>query len=161
MKCQARLEEYLRQNTVPYDVEQHRTAFTAQELAQAEHIPGKTVAKVVVARADGNMTMFVLPATYMLEYARAAEVTGSREVSLCGEGELAAAFPDCEVGAMPPFGNLYGLPVYVDRHLAEDESIVFAAGTHATTIRMLYADYQRLVTPRVEEIGRSRAVYAS
>lgn len=161
MKCQAQLEAYLREHQVPYDVEQHVTAFTAQELAQAEHIPGKTVAKVVVVRVGGQLTMFVLPATTILDFHRIGQVAGTSDVKLAGEEELARAFPDCEIGAMPPFGMLYGMPVYVDERLAEDDSIVFPAGTHSTAIRVRYADFERLVSPHVADVGRPRAVYTA
>jgi Ala-tRNA(Pro) deacylase len=161
MECQARLETYLGEHHVPYDVQQHRTAYTAQELAATEHVPGKTVAKVVIGRADGRLAMFVLPAPVKLDYDRAARAVGVAKVELAGENELRAAFPDCEVGAMPPFGNLYGVPMCVDTHLAEDEFIVFAAGTHTTTIKVRYADYERLVLPHVEELGSLRPAFSA
>ena len=161
MQCQQRLEQYLRAHQVAYEVEQHRTAFTAQEVAQVEHIPGNTVAKVVVAHADKRLIMFVLPATSMLDYERAARIAGSTTVHLANEGELRAVFPDCELGAMPPFGNLYDTPVYVDKQLTDDEFITFAAGTHTTTIKLRYADYQRLVSPVVGDLGRLRPAFSA
>lgn len=161
MKCQARLEQYLREHSVPYEVEQHHPAFTAQEIAQAEHISGRTVAKVVIATADETRMMFVLPATEIVDFTKAAAVTHTHHVSLVGEADLAAAFPDCEVGAMPPFGNLYDMSVYVDTQLAAEELIVFPAGSHSTTIRMRYTDFENLVLPEVGAFGRARAVYAS
>ena len=147
MSCKEKLEAHLRENAVPFEVHHHPPAYTAQRVAQAEHVSGRTVVKVVMAFADGKMVMLALPATRHVDLAKAAEAAGSREVRLAHEEEFAATFPDCEVGAMPPFGNLYGIPVYVDAELAKDESIVFNAGTHEDTIHMKYADFERLVKP--------------
>jgi Ala-tRNA(Pro) deacylase len=153
MQSKERLEAYLREHQVPYQEQQHARAFTAQDVAATEHIPGKLVVKVVIAFADGKMVMLALPASYRVDFARAGEALGAREVRLASEAELHAAFPDCEVGAMPPFGNLYQLPVYVDRHLAEDETIVFPVGTHTETMRLRYTDFARLVNPTVVEFA--------
>src|SRR3989304_5104016 len=153
MKCKERLEAYRRENKVPFQVQHHPQAFTAQEIAASEHIPGKLLAKVVMVLADGKMVMLALPAPYRVDLAKAAAVLGAKEVRLAREEEFAAAFPDCEVGAMPPFGNLYDVPVYVDKALVEDDTIVFNAGTHTDTISMKYADFERLVKPRVAEFA--------
>ncbi len=153
MNCKDRLEAYLRENKVPFQVQHHPVAYTAQEIAASEHVPGKMLAKVVVVFADGKMVMLALPAPYRVDLAKAAGVLGAKAVRLAHEEEFAAAFPDCEVGAMPPFGNLYGLPVYVDKALAEDETIVFQAGTHTDTVSLKYADFQRLVKPSVAEFA--------
>ena len=153
MKCKDRLEAYLRENKVPFQVQHHPKAFTAQEIAASEHIPGKMLAKVVIVFADGKMAMLALPAPYRVDLAKASALLGAKEVRLAREEEFAAAFPDCEVGAMPPFGNLYDLSVYVDKALAEDESIVFNAGTHTDTMSMSYADFERLVRPTVAEFA--------
>jgi Ala-tRNA(Pro) deacylase len=147
MSCKDKLEDYLREQSVPFEVHHHPPAFTAQRVAQAEHVGGKTVVKVVMAFADGRMVMLAVPAPRRVDLAKAAQAAGAREVRLAHEEEFAAAFPDCDVGAMPPFGNLYGIPVYVDAELTEDESIVFNAGTHEDTIHMKYADFDRLVEP--------------
>ena len=155
MICKERLEAYLREQQVPFQVQQHRLAYTAQDVATIEHIPNTLMAKVVIVFADGTLTMLVLPASHRVDLTQVGPATGAKEVFLAGEREIAIAFPDCEVGAMPPFGNLYGVPVYVDRLLAEDETIVFQAGTHTDTISMTYADYAQLVRPRVVELGRS------
>lgn len=153
MKCKERLETYLRENQVPYQVQHHPTAYTAQEVAAREHIPGRMLAKVVIVLADGKMTMLTLPAPCRVDFAKAAAVLGVKEVRLAREDEFAAAFPDCSVGAMPPFGNLYDLPVYVDRTLTDDETIVFQAGTHTDTMSIRYADFERLVKPRVADFA--------
>jgi Ala-tRNA(Pro) deacylase len=149
MNCKDRLEGYLREDQVSFETHHHPTAFTAQEVAASEHTPGKMVVKVVMVLADGELAMLAMPAPYQADLDRVAEVLGATEVRLAHEEEFAPAFPDCEVGAMPPFGNLYGLPVYVDEALAEDETIVVQAGTHTDTIRLKYADFERLVRPTV------------
>ncbi len=154
MQCKEKLENYLREHQVSFQTQQHARAFTAQDVAASEHVPGKMVAKVVVVFADGKMVMLVLPASYRVDFAQAGTALEARQVRLAGEAELGAAFPDCEVGAMPPFGNLYHLPVYVDKRLAEDESIVFPVGTHTETMRLAYADFARLVNPVVAEFAR-------
>ena len=141
------IETYLRKNHVAYAVQHHPVAFTAQQVAEAEHVPGKYVAKVVVGLADGEPVMFALPATRRVDFSEAAMVVGAEHVRLADERELATLFPNCELGAMPPLGTLYGVPVYVDGSLARDREIVFQAGTHAATIRMRYDDFARVVHP--------------
>jgi len=147
------VETLLRERHVPYELHHHPPAFTAQHLAAAEHVPGKMVAKVVIAFADERMLMLVLPATAKVNLMKLAEVTGTENVRLAREDEFAAVFADCEVGAMPPFGNLYNLPVLVDRSLAEDEQIIFQAGAHTDTIKMSYADFAQIVHPLVADLG--------
>ena len=149
MTCKERLEAYLREQRVSFTIQHHRAAYSAQDVAAIEHVPGKLVAKVVMAFADGKLVMLVLPASYRVDLVQAGTAIGAKSVYLAGERELAVAFPDCEVGAMPPFGNLYHVPVYVDQALAQDETIVFQAGTHTDTITMRYADFTRLVKPSV------------
>lgn len=153
MQCKDRLEAYLRDNRVPFQVQHHPLAYTAQEVAASEHIAGRLLAKVVIVFADGKTVMLVLPAPSRVDRARAAAVLGASEVRLAKEREFAATFPDCEPGAMPPFGNLYNLPVYVDRALTEDETIYFQAGTHTDTMSLKYADFARLVNPTVAEFA--------
>ena len=153
MNCKERLEAYLRENKVPFQIVHHPLAYTAQEVAAAEHVPGKMLAKVVMVFGDGKLAMLALPAPQRVDLSKAAAVLGAREVRLAHEQEFVAAFPDCEVGAMPPFGNLYDLPVYVDKALAEDEEIVFQAGTHTDTMTLKYADFERLAKPKVAEFA--------
>jgi Ala-tRNA(Pro) deacylase len=153
MKCRERLESYLRQQQVAFDVQQHRTAYTAQEVAETEHIPGRLVAKTVVAWADGQLVLLVLPASLQVELARLNAALGAKATRFAHEAEFIDAFPDCEVGAMPPFGNLYDLPVYTDKSLTEDEVIVFPAGTHTETMSLRYADYAQLVKPTIVEFA--------
>ncbi len=149
MECKEKLEVYLREQQVPFEMQQHRRVYTAQEVAESEHIAGKRLAKVVLIWADGKMTMLVLPASYRVDVEHVGQVIGAAHVRLAHEEELAVAFPDCEVGAMPPFGNLYDLLVYVDPALAEEETIVIQAGTHTDTMSLAYADFARLVNPTV------------
>lgn len=157
MKCRERLESYLRQQQVSFDVQQHHTAYTAQEVAQTEHIPGKLVAKSVVVWADGQLILLVLPATYRVDLARLNAAIGATVTRFAHEEEFSDTFPDCEVGAMPPFGNLYDLPVYVDKSLTTDETIVFPAGSHTETMSLRYDDYARLVEPTIIEFATRKA----
>jgi Ala-tRNA(Pro) deacylase len=153
------LEQYLRENQVAFQTQHHPTAYTSQAVAESGHIPGKLLAKVVLVVADGELVMLALPAAHRVDMAHAAEALGAREVRLADEAEFADTFADCDLGAMPPFGNLYGLPVYVDATLAEDETIYFQAGTHTDTMSLEYADFARLVQPSVADFARhARAV---
>jgi Ala-tRNA(Pro) deacylase len=149
VQCKDRLEDYLRENGVPFEVQHHARAVTAQEVAATEHIPGKMFAKTVMVLANQEMVMLVLPAPHHVNPEKAAQELGAKEVHLADEERFEDTFPDCEVGAMPPFGNLYGVPVYVDEALAEDETVVFRAGTHTDTMSVRYADLERLVEPTV------------
>ncbi|MBI3970086.1 MAG: YbaK/EbsC family protein [Chloroflexi bacterium] len=153
MDCKDRLEAYLREQQVPFQVQHHPLAYTAQEVAAVEHVPGRMVAKVVVAYADDRPAMLALPAPYRVNIEQVRSMLGTKQVRLAREDEFMTLFPDCEVGAMPPFGNLYNVPVYVDRALAADETIVFQAGTHTDTMSLKYADFERLVKPTVAEFA--------
>ncbi len=155
MECRERLEEYLRENVVPFEVQHHPRAITAQEVAATEHVPGQMLAKVVMVLADGEMVMLTLPAPYQVDLEKVGKLLGAEEARLAEEEEeeFEGAFPDCEVGAMPPFGNLYDLPVYVEEALAEDETIFFRAGTHTDTMSVRYADFEQLVEPTVAEFA--------
>lgn len=148
-----KLEAYLRESKVPFEVHHHPLAYTAQSVAESEHVPGKMVCKVVVALADGKMVMLALPAPYRVDLGKAAEALAAKDLRLAHEDEFAATFPDCDVGAMPPFGQMYNVPVYVDKTLTEDDRIMFQACTHTDTIAMAYADYERLAKPRVVDIA--------
>jgi Ala-tRNA(Pro) deacylase len=152
-----RLRELLEKEKVWYEHEVHRTAYTAQEVAAEEHVPGKMVAKTVVIKVDDHFALAVLPASARTNFARLKAALGAKEVRLASELEFTGLFPDCEVGAMPPFGNLYGVPVYVDTSLTSDDEIVFNAGTHQDTIRMKYADFERLALPTVFPFVLARA----
>jgi len=149
MKCRERLEVYLREHQVPYQLQHHTQAFSAQKIAASEHIPGKMVAKTVIVRADDHMIALVLPSTYLVDLKKIQAALGAREIRLAHEAEFVATFPDCEVGTMPPFGNLYGIPVYVEKRLSEEETMVFPVGTYTETMSLNYADFERLVHPTV------------
>ena len=152
--CTTRLERYLAREGVPFRELTHTTAYTAQKLAEVEHIPGKAVAKVVVAHGDHGPCLLLLPASYKVDLPRAAGALGIKHLELAEEREFMRLFPDCEVGAMPPFGNLYEMPVYVDQSLADDTNITFPAGSHEMTITISYADFARLVRPVVARFAR-------
>lgn len=147
MKCKERLAEYLSQHGVPFKAMSHPTAYTAQEVAAAQGVSGKQLAKVVIVKADDRPVMLVLQASAMVDLRKAAQMLGAKSLVLAREGDFADLFPDSEVGAMPPFGNLYNVPVYVDEGLAAQEEIVFAVGTHTDTFRVRYADFARLASP--------------
>ena len=153
MECRERLEDYLRGNGVPFEMQHHPKTIPAQEVAATEHIPGRMLAKVVMVVADGEMVMLSLPAPYQVDLEKVGKMLGAGEVRLADEEEFESAFPDCEVGAMPPFGNLYDLPIYVEEGLGEDETIFFRAGTHTDTMSVRYADYEQLVEPTVAEFA--------
>jgi Ala-tRNA(Pro) deacylase len=154
MSCIATLETYLHEHQVHYTVQHHPPAFTAPAVAASEYLPAMMMAKVVVVVADEALVMLVLPANYRVDMALLYAILGVRKVHLADERALAPTFPDCEVGAMPPFGNLYGMPVYVAEQLATLRHIVFQAGTHTDTIEIAYADFARLVQPAVADFAR-------
>lgn len=149
MAILSKLREFLDRQKVPYEVLTHRQAFTAQEVAQAQHVHGADLAKVVMLRSGGQFLMAVLPAPQRVDLDRARVAIGKPDLLLATEQEFQGLFPQCEAGAMPPFGNLYGLPVYVDQTLTRDKEIVFNAGTHTQTVKMKYADFARLVQPTI------------
>ncbi len=154
MKRKERLEAYLREHDVPFEIQRHKEAFTAQEVAASEHVPGRMLAKVVMVIADGNLTMLSVAAQHVVDFTKAKAVLGASEVRLAEEAEFSPTFVDCDVGAMPPFGSLYDVPSYVDKVLAEDEMITFNAGTHTDTMSVKYADFERVARPIVADIRR-------
>ena len=146
------LIDCLDQNKVQYEILHHSEAVTAQRIAQAEHIKGRHQAKVVILRSGDQHLMVVLPADHHIDPEKIEKAIG-KTVSFSKENEFKSLFPDSAVGAMPPLGNLYGLPTYVDKHLAEQDYIVFEAGTHTEAIKMSYSDYEKIVKPKVEDLG--------
>ena len=144
-----RLKNYLDERKVPYETIAHRTAYTAQGVADSIHVPGRELAKSTVVKVDGRFALAVLAAPARVSLEALRTVAGAKSVSLATEGEFQGLFPGCEVGAMPPFGNLYGLPVWVDQALAKDTTIAFNAGTHREAIRMSFGDFERLVHPKI------------
>jgi Ala-tRNA(Pro) deacylase len=148
-----RLKEFLDSQEVKYVAITHSAAYTAQEIAASAHIRGGELAKTVMVTLDGAMAMVVLPASRKIGFDQLREASGADNVLLANERAFGDMFPGCEVGAMPPFGNLYGLDVYASKLLAGDEEIVFNAGTHTELIRMAYADFVRLVKPKMASIA--------
>jgi Ala-tRNA(Pro) deacylase len=151
-----KLKDFLDESGVHYETISHSTAYTTQEVAAAAHIPGREVAKTVMVKVDGDMAMVVLPAPKQVSLERVREITGASAVDLAGEEEFKDLFPNCEPGAMPPFGNLWDMQVFVDQRLREDERIAFNAGTHTELVRMAYGDFERLVNPVVAELATAR-----
>ena len=149
MPILTKLREFLDGQKVRYEVLSHRQAFTAQEVAQAQHVRGADLAKVVMLRSGAQFIMAVLPAPHRIDLDRAKAAVDKPDLVFATEQEFQGLFPQCEAGAMPPFGNLYNLPVYVDTTLTRDADIVFNAGTHTQTVKMKYADFARLVQPKV------------
>jgi Ala-tRNA(Pro) deacylase len=150
------LREILDEARIPYEVYNHALAYTAQEIAQRQHVRGREMAKVVIVKADDSYIMAVLPASRMLSLPRMKAVVNANEISLATEDEFASMFPGCEIGAMPPFGNLFGLPVYVDPALEKDETIFFNAGNHVQTVKLRYQDFKALVRPIVTPLTEER-----
>ena len=147
-----RLIAFLKEQGVPFQTQHHAQAFTAQEIAASEHVPGKMVAKVVMLTDGDELAMVVLPAPDHVDLKKATAAIGGKTVRLAEEREFAQRFPDCEIGAMPPFGNLYDVPVYVDAGLTEDETIVFNDGNHTDTMSLTYKDFERIVRPTVADL---------
>ncbi len=152
MSISRRIREYLDTNDVQYEWLPHPQAYTAQEVAHSLHLSGKLLAKTVVVDADGAQVMAVLPASFRLSLPRLQDELQAKHVELMVESELAKLFPDCDLGAIPPFGNLYGMNVVIDDRLVKSEEIVFTAGTHRDAIRMRFSDFSALVNPRIGSI---------
>jgi Ala-tRNA(Pro) deacylase len=144
-----KLREFLNKNKVKFVAVSHSPAFTAQEIAASAHVPGKELAKTVMVKVDGKMAMAALPASCHVDFEKLAKTIKAKKVKLADEKDFQDLFGECEVGAMPPFGNLYDMEVYVAEELSEDEEIAFNAGSHTELIRMKYADFERLVKPKV------------
>jgi Ala-tRNA(Pro) deacylase len=151
------IKEYLDLKKVPYEHHIHFPTFTAQQIAAEEHVPGMMVAKTVVLKADRRFIEAVLPASRMIDMLALKEALGVDELRLASEFEFKNLFPDSELGTMPPFGNLYGIPVYVDVALTQDQEILFNAGTHEDTILMNFADFVRIVEPTICSFALRRA----
>jgi len=149
--------KYLKSNKVKFQLRHHPARYTAQEVAAAEHITGEEVAKVVILKADDRTVMGVLPATCVVDMAKAKKALGASQVALATEDTLADLFPDCEVGAMPPFGAEYNMETYVDQRLAEDEEILIPAGTHEDSVLLAWKDFQRLARPKIADLATHTA----
>ncbi len=155
-----KLKEALDEAKVSYEVYHHSLAYTAQEVATAQHLSGKEMAKVVILKLDGNLVMGVIAASQKINLTTVRASLGAKEVRLATEDEFSGRFPECEIGAMPPFGNLFGLPVFVDPALEKDEYIYFNAGNHLQTVRLKYKDFERLVKPQRARLVEERKIAA-
>ena len=152
MEIPQRLIKYLNENKIVYELLHHPEAFTAQTIAAAEHVKGRHQAKVVMVKSENEHLMTVLPANSRVDLEKLEKAVGkSVEVEL--EPEFKALFPDCAPGTMPPFGNLYGLPTYVDRTLSEEDFIVFEAGTHTDSIKLSYLAYEQIARPQIADLA--------
>ncbi len=143
-----KIKEFLDSNKVKYVIIQHSPAYTAQEIAATAHISGKELAKTVMIKIDGKLAMAVLPASYKISFDQLKAALDASDVKLAYEQEFMDKFPDCEVGAMPPFGNLYGFDVYVAESLADDEEIAFNACSHTELVKMKFDDFEKLIKPK-------------
>lgn len=152
-----KLKKYLDENGVLYQVKRHGEAYTAQEVAESLHVRGRMLVKVVMIKSERGYIMAALPADRRVDIAQLRDSLGMKMATLATEDEFKKLFPDCEPGAMPPFGNLYGVPVYVDRSLTEDAEILFQAGNHYEAVMIRYADFDRLVQPRIMKASRKAA----
>ena len=149
----AKLINYLDRNEIDYRIIEHPRAYTAQEVAEQSQITGHEIAKTVIVKIDGVMAMAVLPASEVIDLDRLADAMGATLVELATESEFGRLFNECEVGAMPPFGNLFGMKVFVDAELALDETIAFNAGNHAELVQLRYRDFEDLAQPIMLEFG--------
>ncbi len=149
--------KFLKKSGVKYKVTKHKAAFTAQEMAAEVHEPGQYVAKPVVVKADDKYVMCVLPACYNIDLKVLKSQLKAKTVKIAKEKDMEKMFEDCELGAEPPFGNLYDLPTIMDKSLEDDDHIMFQGGTHEKAIRMSMDDYRKLAAPKVLEFGRHAA----
>jgi Ala-tRNA(Pro) deacylase len=147
-----KVRAFLDQHHIKYVVISHSKAYTAQGIAAVAHIPGQELAKTVIVKLDGALAMAVLPASFQVDLLALKKAAGVNDAVLASEREFKQHFPDCETGAMPPFGNLYGMRVFVEPHLAEDDHIAFNAGSHTELISMAYKDFDRLVHPKLVDM---------
>lgn len=154
MAIAQRLKAFLDDAKVTYTTARHQVAYTAQEIAAAQHVPGRHLAKCVLVKTDRGPVLAVLPAIHRVDFKQLKALLGAKTLTIASEADIKAQFPDVEVGAMSPFGNLYGVPVAVERGLSESEMIVFNAGTHAETVSMRYQDFVSLAKPTAGAFGR-------
>lgn len=157
-----RLKEFLDSHNIKYTVISHSVAYTAQGIAALTHISGRELAKTIIAKIDGELSMAVLPASFHVDLSLLRTAAGANEAGLALEEEFKDRFPDCETGAMPPFGNLYGMAVFADESLARDKEIAFNAGSHRELVRLAWDDFENLVKPRIAKfaIGKMGSVAA-
>jgi Ala-tRNA(Pro) deacylase len=149
MAISGKLQAFLKEAKVKYTAMKHAVVYTAQEIAAAQHVPGKQLAKCVLVKTERGPVLAVLSASALIHLKKLKALVRAKSLSIGKEADIKAAFPDVEVGAMAPFGNLYGVPVAADRTLGEAGEIVFNAGSHTDTIKMRYQDFVRLVKPKL------------
>jgi Ala-tRNA(Pro) deacylase len=154
MACRKRLERLFREEGVRFSVSKHDETYSAQRLAAELHIPGRQLAKVVMVKANDELAMLVLSAPDRVDLDKVRRAVKADRVQLAAEQDFAPCFPDCEVGAMPPFGNLYEMNVYVDRPLSTQNQIAFPAGTHREIMQVAYSDFERIVEPVLADLSR-------
>ena len=154
MAISGKLNTYLKASKAKYTVAKHPVVYTAQEIAAAQHVPGRQLAKCVLVKTDRGPVLAVLPAIALIDLKRLKALLRAKTLSIAKEADIKERFPDVEVGAMSPFGNLYEVPVVVDRVLGESEEIVFNAGSHTDTIKMRYREFAALVKPKVGAFGQ-------
>ncbi len=144
-----KIKNFLESNNIHYSTINHPLTYSAQMVAHSAHIPGKEMAKTVIVKIDGKMTMIVTTANQKVNLTMLKNIFGTKDVELARESEFVNKFPDCEPGAMPPFGCIYGMDEIVSEELTKDEDIFFNAGTHTELIRMKFKDFEKLTKPRV------------
>ena len=147
------LKEFLDKSKAPYKLSTHQEVYTAQEVAHSLHVKGQYLAKVVMIKSKDKLVMTVLPASHKVNIEKIKTLLKDPETRLATEAEFKTAFPDCDVGAMPPIGHLYGLELYADKALTQDPEIIFQAGSHVETIRMKYSDWEKLAKPKIAEFA--------
>lgn len=152
----SKLKEFLDDHNIKYVVISHSVAYTAAGIAALTHIPGRELAKTVIVKLDGGLAMVVVAAPQHVDLAHLKAVTGAKSLELASEDEFKAKFPDCELGAMPPFGNLYHMPVFADETLMRDKEIAFNAGSHRELVRIAWEDFERLVQPRMMKVALAK-----
>ena len=153
MSISPKVKKFLDEEKVKYEISEHPLAYTASEVAGVQHIPGKKMVKSVIVKSGKDFIMCVLPAIHLVDFSKLKKALNSKDLVLADEEEIATLFPDYDVGAEPPFGQLYGLKVVADNILDEDEEIVFNAGTHTDVVKMKFSDFKKIVKPTLASIG--------
>jgi Ala-tRNA(Pro) deacylase len=153
MSSSQKIISYLSQNKIPYEICEHPLAYTAMEIAGSQHVPGRQIIKSVIIKIENEFLMCILPAIYYIDLYKLQGALRAKHIEIASEEEAAKLFPDYEVGAEPPFGHLYNMPVYADKILEEDEDILFNAGTHTDMIKMKWRDYKKLANPILIDMG--------
>jgi len=144
-----KIRKYLDENDVHYEIIDHRVEYTAQRVAESIHIHGQEVAKTVIIKVDGELHMAVVSSSQMVDISFLQKIFGTKEIVLADEKDFEDIFPDCEVGAMPPFGNLYKMKMFISEKLSTQQEFVFNAGSHGNLIKIRYYDYERLIHPMI------------